>query len=130
MTCFWDAILSKLPRNVIHKYLDVCNGHKQFIDLLKERAKSVNITDVTWNDTQLSTKEVAEYIEWISQYDTSGINAGHDTSVCDPFLVLICHIFMYDIDHDYNGTLIRYRNTNNRDAQRCLFFASDRGHMW
>ena len=134
MTCFWDAIMAKLPLIHIHKYLDDAVSDKiSLIVALKTRAAHVLrecIDDVTWSDAKLSTQEVAEHIQWITQYNIDEITNGHDTSVCDPFLVFICHIFLYDIDHEYNGVIIRYRNTNNRDISKRLHFASDRGHMW
>lgn len=137
MTCFWDAILAKLPKETIQKWLGDIYGASTgvspkhtFINMLKARVEDVNINDVIWNDVQLSSTEISEYIQWIREYDVGGIEQGHDTSVCDPFLVLICHIFIYDIDHAYNGVTLRYRNTNNRNTDRRLFLTSDRGHMW
>ncbi len=129
MTCFWDAILSKLPRNSIVKYLGDFDNTTTFIALLKDRAARTTIDDVTWNSTLIPAREIIEHSEWIRDYNACSISHGHDTSVCDPFLVLICHVFLYDIDHDYCGNTIQYRNVNNRDGKK-LFFASDRGHMW
>ena len=116
MTCFWDAILGKLPRDTITKYLGDADSTTTFIRLLKEYATRTNINDVMWNGTLIPPRKITECLAWIRDYDIGAISNGHDTSICDPFLVLICHLFMYDIDHDYRGTTMRYHNMNNRSG--------------
>lgn len=129
MTCFWDGIMSKLPQNDVAKYLGDVTSKITFIELLKKRSRVVNINDVFWNDTLISVQEISEYKTWIDEYDTTKITQGHDTSVCDPFLVLICHIFICDIDHEYRGVVVRYRNASSNGKKK-IYFASDAGHFW
>lgn len=127
MTCFWDGLTSRLTNKEIEKHLGTVRGHVDFINLLKARSQMSNINDVLWNNTQLSPKIIQENQEWIGSYNVNGIGGGHDCSICDPFLILCCHVFRINILHDYNGHLITYTNTG---ANRTLSFKSDKGHFW
>src|SRR6185503_4877099 len=119
MTCFWDGILSKLTLNQINEVLGkkdetlLVVTQKSFIKLLK-----TNVTyfiDVRWNNTKISDKLTIELVEWILDYNEENITQGHDCSICDPFLILICQLFKVNIQHTYNGVVVNYRNVRNHE---------------
>ena len=133
MTCFWDGILSKLTLNQINEVLGkkdetlLVVTQKSFIKLLK-----TNVTyfiDVRWNNTKISDKLTIELVEWILDYNEENITQGHDCSICDPFLILICQLFKVNIQHTYNGVVVNYRNVRNHEGT-ILNFSSDSGHFW
>lgn len=136
MTCFWDGILSKITLNEINEYLSrdytyLSISPKEFITLLKEKIGKIEHYDVAIKDHSefycISPDMVLENREWILGYDINGINNGHDCSICDPFLSFITHIFEIQINHNYNGFMIEYKNTKN--IRRIVNFSSDQGHF-
>lgn len=131
MTCFWNGILSRLSVDLINKTFNT-NFHikptpKEIVTLLK---KNVTLTvNVKWKDEFLTKKAMDENYEWISTYKIDEINNGHDCSVCDPFLLLVCQLFVVDIYHNYDGKFITY--TNHKNLNGLIFsFVSDKGHFW
>lgn len=125
MTCFWNAIISKL--SIIHDI--TINRPKDMVSMLKEKSKIVIHYDVLWNDQILTDILIKENIEWISNYNLDTINNGHDCSICDPFLILISHIFIINIIHNYCGNIIKYTNINNLNGD-ILCFESNTNHFW
>lgn len=126
MTCFWDGIMNKLGRGQMEKYLGCADSPRNFVLALRARLGPIN--DVMWNGALISEQEMTESATWIRSYDVEKISQGHDCSVCDPFLILICHIFIVDIIHDYNGHEVIYKNINNR-TKNVLTFSSNTGHF-
>ncbi len=132
MTCFWDTILSKLqPKEINNVLSKTCNyvtiNQLLFINLLKQNITPT--TDVLWNGEELSFKQIEENLDWIRTYDVTKIQGGHDCSICDPFLLLICQLFIVNITHHYNGKTIQYVNRYNTSG-KSMILHSDRGHMW
>ena len=133
MTCFWDGIMSKIPLADMNKYLGGVKNVQDLINLLKARCVMSLINDVEWNGQPLSPKMIAETKEWVANYNAAAIGGGHDCSVCDPFLILICHIFRVNIIHDYNGHKINYviaSTSANSAARSTISFGSNSGHFW
>lgn len=131
MTCFWNGILSRLSLDYINKSLkvrfDSKPSPKDFIISLISNSKLT--LDVKWNDEQLTSKMMEENLEWVNSYKVDGIYQGHDCSICDPFLLLICQLFVVDIHHNYDGKFIIYTNSKNTNGL-ILSFMSDKGHFW
>jgi hypothetical protein len=132
MTCFWDGIMSKLSlqdinNKIVYGSTYVNMTHQKIIELLRRNA--VKTVDVMWNGEFLREKEMWENLQWIISYDISKIQQGHDCSICDPFLLVICQLFVINIDHVYNGHLIRYSNKFNL-SRKTINFSSDSGHFW
>ena len=126
MTCFWDGILKSLKKDdfdfVNYKYN---KSLKNFIIFLKENKKRMN--NVLWQNQSLKNQEIDEYLLWIKEYNINNISNGHLTSVCDPFLLLICELFCVNIKHQYNNCTITYKNNNK--VRKTLVFSSNNGHF-
>lgn len=126
MTCFWDGILKSLKKDdfdfVNYKYN---KSLKNFIIFLKENKKRMN--NVLWQNQSLKNQEIDEYLLWIKEYNINNISNGHLTSVCDPFLLLICELFCVNIKHQYNNCTITYKNINK--VRKTLVFSSNNGHF-
>ena len=128
--CFWDAILSKITPEMIKERFgtdfDTKYRIRDFINLLKE--KSIKTVNVGWNGNKLTDKEMEENLLWISEYNILDVVDGHNCSICDPFLLLVCELFNVNIHHNYNGTLIKYTNTNS--GSKTIYFNSNPTHFW
>ena len=108
MTCFWDALRSRLHLN---------KSNQEFIQHLKNNNKTVS---VLWNGEILSKKQQEENIEHIRDFNENSINNGYDCSICDPFLILVCELYNVNINHSYNGYNMKYTKDN---SQRTLNFS-------
>ena len=134
MTCFWDAILQRLTQkdfNNFEKRNGVCiskhSSNSNFVRLLKNFAEKT--PDILWNGDKLREKELEENYTHIIEFNPNTINNGYDCSISDPFLFLVCHLFRVNIDHNYNGNLMKYRLENNNENPRLLRFSSNTGHF-
>lgn len=83
--------------------------------------------NVLWQNNTLRDQEIKEYLKWIDEYNINIISNGHLTSICDPFLLLICELFCVNIKHQYNNYSIMYINKNK--ARKTLIFSSNNGHF-
>ena len=130
MTCFWNGLLARLSVNEINRALCVNYSYKpepkEFAILLKFRA--VLATDVICGE-RLSQKALDENLESVLNYNVDTIYNGYDCSTCDPFLLLVCQLFVIDIYHNYNGSFVKYVNTKNING-KILSVSSDKGHLW
>jgi len=127
MTCFWDGIVTSLNPSDF-EFIGLNNvpiNRKNLINILKGDNSSPK--DVLWQNMKLRDQELKEHQEAVKCYNIDGIYAGHLTSCCDSFLLLICQLFNLSINHRYMGHLITYRNTTGE--RRVLNFSSDRGHF-
>jgi len=126
MTCFWDGILKSLKKDdldyVGYKKSKTPN---EFITFLKKNKKKMN--NVLWQNNTLRDQELKEHLMWIDEYNIKSIVNGHLTSVCDPFLLLICELFCVNIKHQYNKHTIFYNN--KQKSRRTLIFSSNNGHF-
>ena len=106
MSCFWQALCRKVPGLKKHRPSSVIRA-----------LKSVNCEpkDVRWDGKLLSPKECKEFVEWIDGYDPSNFSQGHDTSICDPFLALVCQVFAINITHHHTG----FAFENGKRTQVC-----------
>lgn len=94
MSCFWQALCREVQ------------GLRQHSPATVVRAlQSVNCptASITWNGKALTSREVLHNMEWVAEYNPSQVNGGHDTSILDPFLALVCEVFAVNIDHTYTG---------------------------
>ena len=131
MSCFWDSILNKLKEEDFQKVLNHPGKpkSKKFAELLKLNNKKTN--DVLWKNQYLTEKQCDENYEHIQEYDLSVVDQGYYCSVCDPFLLLICELFMINIQHVYIGTNIEYTHKKNvSNNNYTITLQSDKSHMW
>lgn len=126
MTCFWDGILKSLKKDDMD-YVGYKKSKtpKDFILFLKKNKKKMN--NVLWQNNILRDQELKEHLVWIDEYNIKTITNGHFTSVCDPFLLLICELFCVNIKHHYNKNTIIYNN--KQKSRKTLIFSSNNGHF-
>lgn len=126
MTCFWDGILKSLKKDDMD-YVGYKKSKtpKDFILFLKKNKKKMN--NVLWQNNILRDQELKEHLVWIDEYNIKTITNGHLTSVCDPFLLLICELFCVNIKHHYNKNTIIYNN--KQKSRKTLIFSSNNGHF-
>jgi len=117
MTCFWDALRSKL---------NIKDSNEIFIINLK--SKNNKNKNILWNNTSLSDKQLEENYMHVREFDEKKINNGYDCSICDPFLILISTIYNVSINHNFNGVIINYKN--NAESEKILNFQSNNNHFW
>tara|TARA_B100000989_G_C19148020_1_gene306192 strand:- start:148 stop:504 length:357 start_codon:yes stop_codon:yes gene_type:complete len=115
MTCFWDNL---------RKGLNLKISNNEFITFLKKNnTKDINLQ---WNNKNLTKKQLEENYEHIKNYNIKTIYRGYDCSICDPFLILICKLYKININHNYNGHIMKYRKNKKF---KILNFKSNRGHF-
>ena len=91
MTCFWDAIMASLNHEdylLLNLVQNPCTN--AIIDVLKQI--NVKATLVKWNNKNISKQELDGHFETIKCYTTVKICHDHLTSICDSFLLLLCHL--------------------------------------
>ena len=126
MTCFWDALIHKLPKEsisllgLIHK-----PNPKLLCHTLVKQKKLISDT-ILWQGKTLSLQERREHLLAIKD-DPCQVNRGHLTSSCDSFLLLICQLCKINIIH--HGVSGTYHYTNPL-AQKKIHLYSNYGHMW
>lgn len=125
MTCFWLGLIKALTPQKIKNTLNCQPKPVPFIQKLKE----LNTKDISvkWQNTPLSEKQLEENFEHIRDYKIQTVSAGYWCSTCDPFLILICHIFKVNIAHRFNNTMINYTINEPKTTLRTH---SNRGHFW
>ena len=98
MSCFWAALCAKVAGLQKHSPSSVI-----------EALKSVNVMtrDVQWNDKPLDPKEIEAGFQWVQDYDASSYSSGHETSIADPFLMLVAQVFRLRITLAYTGPVWR-----------------------
>lgn len=125
MTCFWDSILSCLT---IEDFKLLGVNKKLNREGLIERLKTKNcLVDTLWQGKPLKKQEKQEHFEAIKCYNIKGIYNGHLTSICDSFLLLLCHLLKINITHKYLNNNIIYKTVNT--VRKTLHFKSNRGHF-
>ena len=121
MSCFWDAILNKIP--FFRK-----NGIDNSVKLLKYLKENNKITcHVTWQNENLTNKLLIQNFKDIESYSET-TKDGHLTSSCDVFLLLICELFCLDIEFCFVNTTIVYKNILNKTNKK-IKFKSTRSHF-
>lgn len=128
MTCFWDGLIKELTSKVFSSYFPIKRIIKprELIQILMEHnTKTVN---VMWNKIMLRDQEMIENYTMVKNFNSNNIYNGYLCSACDPFLLLVCELFNVNIEHNYNGNKIIYKNLKNIN-NRTLYFRSNRNHF-
>lgn len=110
MTCFWNAIISRLDKNDYNlmKIIPIRRNMtdiQYFIHQLKGMAIE-NEFNIKWQNKELNEQEKNEMKEFIKDYNINTINRGHLTSSCDPFLCLLADLLKCRIEFNYRKHLI------------------------
>jgi hypothetical protein len=120
MTCFWVGILSSLSLETTDQYITT------FIKYLKTNNNKTS--NIIWNDQTLTTKELDENFQAISNLDENNIHNGYLCSTFEPVLFLVSDLFNTSIYHNYNGNKILYMNPEYKNIIKS--YQSDQGHFW
>ena len=125
MTCFWDSIISCLNIEDF-KLLGVNKklNREELIESLKNKNCLVN---TLWQGKPLKKQEKEEHFEAVKCYNVKDIYNGHLTSICDSFLLLLCHLLKINITHKYLNNNIIYKTCSS--ARKTLYFKSNKGHF-
>ncbi len=134
MSCFWDTIIQNLPPEMMHRP----PTPRELMVFFKERNGPT--PHVHWQGQPLTAQQQRENQQWVAEEPVTP-HAGHLTSICDPFLCLLCEMLRSDIRNDYNGTPIQYTFVPCAGTccsavpqlpglGRAMRMRNDRGHMW
>ena len=81
------------------------------------------------DNEEFTEKQLVENYDWVKSFDITQINQGYWCSICDPFLSLISELYCINIEHNYNGFLMKYTNQENLE-NKTIYVSSDKGHFW
>lgn len=123
MTCFWTGIISSLTDSEIKQY-GLSRSPRDFI--IKLQALNSPTENALWCGMGLSNQQLEENVLHVKNYNVDAINGGYDCSTCDPFLLLVCELFNLTIEHNYNGTMIKYSHIT---PKRTVRYHSNSSHF-
>lgn len=130
MSCFWDSLIKTINSEDKNTYfntiLNVPLNPHNFVIILKEINKRTE--NVLWNNEELTEKQKIENKEAVDEYDVNTVNNGYYCSTFEPFLFLLVEYLKIEIDHNYNGNMIFYRN--KIETRYKIVINSDSGHCW
>lgn len=128
MSCFWDAVLGSLNEEEREKLEIKMNAtNEELVRNLKQHSYVLNEANVVWQGEKLRPQLCRELKMWVDNYNVNGINNGHDTSSCDPFLVLLCHMLNWRIDFKYIHANICFESSNTK---RTVKFGANSHHFF
>ena len=129
MSCFWDAIRRHLRAPDKARLCAGLPTPRRICDGLKRLGATSDLTQVLWQGQRLTAREQAEFRDWLRDYDSARVRAGHDTSCCDPFFcVLVCE-FSVRIEHVlHSGARVVYAPAVE-PARYTIYMRSSRGHI-
>jgi hypothetical protein len=135
MSCFWQGVIQALAK------ANMLQHHASPVDFSKFLRDNNALTiGVQWQGGPLTLQALQENFERVASCDgttnDNEISNGYMTSSCDPFLLLVSHLFEVDITHEIEGSVewararIEYRAKASRSAVYHLKFGSSTGHFY
>tara|TARA_B100001093_G_scaffold518696_1_gene604481 strand:- start:529 stop:912 length:384 start_codon:yes stop_codon:yes gene_type:complete len=100
MSCFWNGLRTKIDG------LQFCRTPNEVLKYLKEYNKLT--TNVSWQGQHLSKQQLLDNYISIEKYDKKNVPHGHLTAALDPFLLLVCELFICRIEFQFVDTKIVY----------------------
>ena len=130
MSCFWDSLIRTISNEDKEQFFNTVmnaplNPHN-FVVILKEVNKYTE--NVLWNNQELTKQQQEENKEAINEYNKDLTSAGYYCSTFDPFLFLLAKYLKVEINHNYDGNMIIYKNKKNN--RYIIKISSDKGHCW
>ena len=127
MACFWIGLINSLDLKDIKTVFQIKHKPKpkEFMILLKRY--NTKTFDVQWNGVSLNDEHLYENMKHISYLEPKNINKGYLCSACDPVLLLISHLFVLNIVHDFNGNIMHYMND---EATRTITIRNNNTHFF
>lgn len=108
--------------------MDLLGGPRSPVELVRALKENNSGTpDVRWQGQSLSTQEQGENARWIREYDEARIGEGHLTSMCDPFMILLCQLLRVSIKYKGDRSEVVFSVENSR---REWTVCSSSTHMW
>jgi hypothetical protein len=124
--CFWLGLLNKLSNDDFQYAFNQDKPNiDSFINLLMDY--NIHTNNIKWQNNYLSANELKENFKHVRHFDKITIYKGYYCSSCDPFLLLITHLFNIELIHQYCGNSIIYSSNNPR--KKLVFFANSH-HFW
>jgi len=109
MSCFFDSITASFNVDEM-RFL---NCKRNTIEIIK-KLKILNIatSNVYWQNNKLTEQLQKENFEHIKNYKEETFRNGYLTSSADPFLMLLCQIFRWNIIFNYCNNIIKITHEN------------------
>ena len=115
MSCFWEGNLQALRQKTIYlRRHNIIIPNNMNVEGFAKWVQNYAIPTygVLCNGQMLTSKQITENLEWVKSYNVKDVYQGYYCSTFDPFLFLIAQLFRVNIEHNYDGALIRYQNMN------------------
>ena len=126
MTCVPDGIIQSLTSEEFEKInLKKPISARSFMKAIKEHNKPT--VNVMVQDKILTQKELNENVNRIREIDLNNLNNGYLCSSHEPLLNLICELFEVDINMNFNGSQVKYRNISN--STRVIDYSCSKTHF-
>jgi hypothetical protein len=135
MSCFWQGVTQALAKAGLLRHNPSPAEFSKFL-----RDNNALTPGVQWQGAALPDQVLQENFERVASCDgrqnSNEITNGYLTSSCDPFLLLVSHLFEVDITHEIEGSAawargtIHYRAKADRSAVHHLRFGSSTGHFY
>lgn len=116
MSCVYKCLIAKLKLKKVKP--------EKFMQMIKKYNKHTG--DILWNGEELTKTQLQENYERIRCI--KDYNNGYDCSACDPLLLLVCQLYDTSIEHNFNGTEIKY--TNKKFPGKIIYIDSNKNHMF
>ena len=125
MTCFWNAILSKVKSDDMRVLIGSPSNPRDLVLALKR--KNVCTKGVRWQTCDVPEQQLRENVQWIDAHDVNTIGNGYDCGTADPYLFLLCYLLSIRISHQYLRTSITYDPPGT--VRYTIRFVSNHGHI-
>lgn len=123
MSCFWDT----LKQSKLFKV-------KSSIEIIKFLKNNNTKSNCIVNRHKISNKQIIENFNAISCLDSKTHKNGYFTSMCEPVLCLICHLFNIHIIHEWHlksKHIISYSPVKSiNEKKKILVIHSSNNHAW
>lgn len=133
MTCFWDGIVRSLDENdykklSIQKTNSKIQNITNIINSIKNMNSSHNIS-ILWQGKEITNKEKQEIHDSIKEYNIRGIQQGHLTSFCDPFLCFIASFLYHRIHFSYMNHKVIFEPKETNKIRKDVFYSANNRHF-
>ena len=128
MSCFWQGILKALEYHFPKD--ERTKGLKKVEDVVELFQESNTIrTHVLWNGQELKRSELNQNFDTVHEFDINTIGVGHETSVADPFLLLLAQLFPCKIRFNIQPFKTIVTMEHVEPSGKVLKFCCTKGHF-
>ena len=126
MTCVPDGIIKSLTNEDFQK-INLENPVSAYTFMKAIKENNTHTVNVRVQNRALSEKELNENFQRINEINLNKLNNGYLCSSHEPLLNLVCQLFEVDINMNFNGSKIQYRNTLH--SKRVLEYSCSKTHF-